>query len=225
MDRPKLRVVTSKLTDIRGIEKQAAQQGLDVERVTLSMASADDRAAFHALQQGHGWTSLPMIFSGERFLGGELELQAWLDVRSAAGRDAWPGIGAVAWTLLGLLPFLLGPVLIAREPGDSAVSLWLLYAALILAFMSGTHWMERVRGESTGLALLCTTLPLLAVWLASLAPLHWYAGAIGVALLVVFGFDFAGWRRGRITGRYLRLRLLATVVAAGSLFLGAGLLV
>ncbi len=221
MPTPTLRVITSKLTDIRRIETLAAQRGLPLERQTLSMASGADREAFHAMQERNRWHSLPMIFRGEDFLGGEPELEAWLQTQETADPD-WPGVGATTWTVLGMLPFVLGPVLLLLGRGGPVVSLWLAYAGLILAFMCGTHWMDRVRAQSSGRATLLTTLPLLLVWLASMASPALHALVLGGGLLALLPFDGASLRAGRITRKYLHLRVLATAVAAGSLFLGRG---
>jgi hypothetical protein len=217
-------VYTSKLTDIRRIEKLAQHNGFEVERITLSMGSSANRSAFHDMQAQHSWATLPMVFAGEEFLGGETELERWLQQSTQATPEAWPGQGAVVWTLAGIAPFFMGLALSLSPAASWAQPLWLLYAGLILAFMCGTHWMDRVRQPQAGGVLLLTTLPVLALLPASLLPPAHYAGVIALALLSVLALDRQSLRDGRINRRYWQLRLIATGGATLSLLLGAWLL-
>lgn len=226
MSQSPIRVYTSKLTDIRGIEELAKQHELPVERITLSMGSAANRSAFHDMQDQHRWTTLPMVFIGDTFLGGEQELQNWLQQQPAAqaAMNSWPGQGAVIWTLAGIAPFFLGLALSMTPAATWAQPVWLLYAGLILAFMSGTHWMDRVRNPAAGGVLLLTTLPVLILLPASLLPAAQYAVVIAFALVSLLALDRQSLRMGRINRRYWQLRLIATAGATLSLLLGAWLL-
>lgn len=226
MSQPPIRVYTSKLTDIRRIETLAAQQGLTVERLILSMGSSTDRKAFHDMQAQHSWPTLPMIFAAERFLGGEPELEQWLQQQqTASGRSQeWPGRGAITWTLSGIAPFFLGLALSLSPAAPWAQPLWLLYAGLILAFMCGTHWMDRVRQPDSGGILLLTTLPVLVLMPASLLAPAQYAVVIAMGLLSLLALDRCSLRAGIINRSYWQLRLIATGGATVSLLLGAWLL-
>jgi hypothetical protein len=118
---------------------------------------------------------------------------------------------------LGLLPFLLGALLVLHPDWDEAgVFVFRTYGAVILSFLGGVRWgaaLAEVRGQGTALTI--AVLPSLAGWAALLLPpipglLVLAAGFLAVAVLDTRlpppGLWPAAYRR-------LRLRLSVAVLS------------
>lgn len=208
-----LTILASPVTDLRPLEQLLDNYDLSYTVKRDSMASAAARDNFTALKQQHDWHSLPMIFSGEQFLGGEPELRAWLRQQHCKRSSRWLG-------LAGTLPFLLLTAS-AWWGSSTAGALMGAYAALIVAFVAGSHWgatLAKLRRPSLHCLLLSCGLALLA-WLA-MASAHQYSLILLAALLIVlwlieeFGHLRASW-----PGHYSRQRRLLTAITVSSLLL------
>ncbi|MEO0574215.1 MAG: DUF3429 family protein [Pseudomonadota bacterium] len=181
-----IRIVVSAITDIRAIEALLKSRDVAYEIDQRSMGSADARQAFSTMKAEHQWTSLPMIFVDETFLGGEPELRVYLNsTRNDSPVMAWLlGVG-------GLLPFVaLGLAAIADIPlpGMSAGSAVLAYAATILSFIGAVHWglaIEESDAPTRNRLFTASVMPALVAWVALLLPTQ--------SALSVFIVGFAGW--------------------------------
>lgn len=228
-------VHASRLSDCRTLEQCLTDAGIGFRRQQWSMGQADKRADFHAFQARTGCTHLPVVCNAEgQLIGGLPELETLLAQRERVSAPAR------ILTLAGLLPFLGGAMLLALAPGwppahsalisAGLVEAWLLYAALILAFMGGTHWMVQQPWraqpravQQMGPALIVSVVPtLLAVLLLHSGETTAFT-ALGLALLLLslLPMDWRHHRQGRISSSYWRLRAFVTLVAAGSLLVGA----
>lgn len=145
-------VLGSRLTDCRTLEQALATAGVPYQRLPLSMDSAENRAAFHALQAQLQWPHLPMVFLDGVFVGGEPELRTRLHLtagESAGAREPQDNVenglhvSVKVLAYAGWLPFFAG-ALANWWPSLPFATLWqvllLPYAALIASFMAGSHW-------------------------------------------------------------------------------------
>ncbi|MFN4289379.1 MAG: DUF3429 family protein [Permianibacter sp.] len=215
-------ILASRLTDCRRLEQTLAAAGISFQRLPLSMDSAANRAAFHAVQAQLDWPHLPMIFLDGKFVGGEPELESSLTENSAdsAGTDPVDTVTSTSQPLprtlqvlayAGLLPFFAGALAgwLPSLPFASLLQALLVpYAALIASFMAGSHW---------GIAVSARAVPrmelLLAVSLMLLSwPLLLLPDALAlIGLLLIFAALLTTeprlLRRGLVNRQYFRLRL------------------
>jgi Protein of unknown function (DUF3429) len=135
-----------------------------------------------------------------------------------------PGTWALRLGYAGLLPFVLGALLVwlVRAEAHAYVALALsAYAALILSFLGGIHWglaMRQTQPDTA--ALVWGVVPALVAWPAVLMPPD--AGLVihGVMLAVCYLVDRRLYPLHGL-GAWLTLRFRLSAVAALSCFLGA----
>ncbi|MFZ5841744.1 MAG: DUF3429 family protein [Pseudomonadota bacterium] len=215
-------ILASRLTDCRRLEQTLAAAGISLQRLPLSMDSAANRAAFHAVQAQLDWPHLPMIFLDGKFVGGEPELESRLTENSAdtAGTDPADTVTSTPQPLprtlqglayAGLLPFFAGALagwLPSLPFAPFLQALLVPYAALIASLMAGSHW---------GIAVSARAVPRMELMLAvSFMLFSWPLLLLPDALaLTGLLLIFAGLltteprllRRGLVNRQYFRLRL------------------
>lgn len=125
---------------------------------------------------------------------------------------------------LGLLPFVLGAVLVWLVLPDARVYVPHIlsgYAAVTLSLLGGIHWGLALRQKLPSPALFAWgVVPPLLAWIAVVMPP--YAGLVvhGVMLVVCYLVDRRVYPSQGV-GAWLTLRFRLTVVASLSCFLGA----
>ncbi len=138
---------------------------------------------------------------------------------------AAPGPLALRLGYAGLLPFVLGAVLVWLVNAEAHVYAALAlaaYAALIVSFLGGIHWglVMRTGASAPVPVLLWGVVPSLLAWPALLMPAYAGLVVLGVLLLVCWAVD----RRlypGLGAAGWLTLRFRLSAVAALSCFIGA----
>jgi hypothetical protein len=141
---------------------------------------------------------------------------------------------AVLLSAAGLIPFLLGAIVILFDPLASPVAIQVLisYGAVILSFIGAVHWgfaLRDVAHPVGGLPLTPAVLgyerqllsfgvvPALIGWIALVAMIHFNAPSLSIFLLLV-GFFIAivvetiGKGRGIVASNYLALRWGVSIV-------------
>ena len=125
------------------------------------------------------------------------------------------------WIMLlgfaGLVPFAAGPLLITLVPDRAPAQLdhlWLMYAALIASFMSGTFWgfaLPAVQGDEGMTGIIIASLLLVATWVSMTLPftLALY-GLSGVFVLLLVADVWRDRTLDSIDG-YFKLRTMLTV--------------
>ncbi|MEL6870841.1 MAG: DUF3429 family protein [Pseudomonadota bacterium] len=207
-----IRIVASRITDIRAIEALLKQHGREYKVDARSMGSAQERERFAAMKAQHQWSSLPMVFVDDQFLGGEPELRVHLQ----ATNDQQPtlprllGVG-------GLIPFVALAVadIAGIMPGNINARFALLaYAATILSFVGAVHWGMAVNdsdSRTTAGLFAASVLPALVAWVALLLP-----GTAGLWLFIVGFPAWYVWERTQVWYLYPRwyrgLRTLLTSI-------------
>jgi len=218
-------VFRSPVTDVRALTARLAAAGVEYREVELSMASYRDRERFHALQAYTGWRTLPQVFVGGEFVGGESELARHPvlsgDRSAPALERLLRGLGYG-----GVLPFALGLLAVAllRDP---VLRLWagqltLAYGAVILAFLGAVHWgrlLERGTLPRAPLLAFWGVLPSVVGWLSLALPFAWAAPLQALLFLLVYAMDRQLLRGDPAAKAYLRLRGRLTGLVA-SLMLG-----
>lgn len=144
---------------------------------------------------------------------------------STAAAPAAPGALALRLGYAGLLPFVLGALMVWLVNAEAHVYAALglaAYAALIVSFLGGIHWGLVMRAESPAPApvLLWGVMPSLLAWPALMMPPHAGLVVLGALLLLCWAVDrrlypvlgAAGW---------LTLRFRLSAVAALCCFIGA----
>ena len=126
----------------------------------------------------------------------------------------------LVWGILGLVPFLLPPLLALATPAhaDLLGLVALVYAALILSFLGGARWGQAVAQpapQATVIALaMLPTLAGFALLLATSLDRSAQLTAMAALLSLQFVWDAAS---PALPGWYTRLRLLLTVGAVAGL--------
>jgi hypothetical protein len=143
---------------------------------------------------------------------------------SAASRPAGPNPVALRLGYAGLVPFVIGAVLVWLTYDDARYysSLALAgYAAVVVSFLGGIHWGLGFRQVVPSPALFAWGIvPSFVAWIAVVMPA--YAGLVllGIALIACYLVDRRVYpRQGASAWLVLRFRL--TAVASLSCFLGA----
>ena len=118
----------------------------------------------------------------------------------------------LVWGILGLVPFLLPPLLALAAPAhaDLLGLVALVYAALILSFLGGARWGQAVAQPAPQATVIAGFALLLATSLDRSAQLT----AMAALLSLQFVWDAAS---PALPGWYTRLRLLLTVGAVAGL--------
>ena len=127
----------------------------------------------------------------------------------------------------GLLPFLAATAAIfSSDPTVSGPGLYALtvYAAVFLSFMGAVHWGLAMRSDHAVARwqLAASVVPLLTAGLlvVVLPPPSTLIG-LGVAFLVLLGFDLLAVRQGLAPDWYARLRVPLTVLSCVALWTAA----
>jgi hypothetical protein len=135
-----------------------------------------------------------------------------------------PGTWALRLAYGGLLPFVMGAVLVwlVRAEAHAYVALALsAYAALIISFLGGIHWGLAMRQPSPETsALVWGVVPALVAWPAVLMPPDAGLAIHGVMLVVCYLVDRRLYPPQGL-GAWLTLRFRLSAVAALACFLGA----
>lgn len=117
----------------------------------------------------------------------------------------------------GLLPFVAGPLWLSVSPANAPLWLdqvWLLYAALLAAFMAGSFWgmalilLENPAGQ---LGLLLSAALMLMAWFSMLLPFSLSLAALTAVFILLAAAEI--WRE-RVLDRsnsYFRLRMVLTI--------------
>ncbi len=194
-----IRVFVSSATDQRPVETLLARHGLSCTIEQMPMGSAGQREKFADMKQQHQWSSLPMIFVDDAFIGGEPELRQHLS-RHAADPQARL---AYALGLGGLLPFvalavalIVGVDIAPLRP----MTLLLAYAATILSFVGAVHWgiaLATDAADGRPLLLAGSVVPALVAWLALAV-----GAPVGLWLFIGGFIAWYAWERGRAWVRY-----------------------
>ena len=125
--------------------------------------------------------------------------------------------GTVPFLACALLIVLRIEAMLPLGPLDALAS---SYAMVIVSFLAGIHWATELYQERrTQLSLFVTSnVVLLFVWFAYvLVPMLWQLLSQALALVVLLLIDRQLQRQAIISSHYLRTRLAATILAAGSL--------
>lgn len=237
-------LVTSGLSDTREAEALLDEfRPGRWTRLEWGMGSAENREAFHQLQQATGMRMLPLVVTRDGALGGLPELRAHLGsgagagsnpVAAAAGPDAAPDPGArdPALSILGaggLIPFVFfgaGAWIAHPEWQAFALNALALYGAVILAFLGAIHWGLYLADRRHRVGPLSApgwaVIPSVLAWLAVLQPLPEALMTLAVLFLVVLWVDRYSLRGRRLPQGYLTLRMVLTTGAILSLAAGLG---
>lgn len=117
----------------------------------------------------------------------------------------------------GLLPFVAGPLWLSIAPASAPLWLdqvWLLYAALIAAFMAGSFWglaLIVIENPAGQLGLLLSAVFMLLSWFAVLLPFPLSLAALTAVFVMLAAAEI--WRE-RVLDRsnsYFRLRMILTI--------------
>lgn len=143
---------------------------------------------------------------------------------STSNVDSRPGRQAQWLAYAGLLPFVIGALLIwiVRRDVQGHVSLGLsAYAGVIVSFLGGIHWGFGIRSPQPDSGrFVWAIVPSLIAWPAILMPPHAALVLHGVTLIACYLVDRKVYPRHHAAG-WLTLRFRLTAVASLSCFLGA----
>lgn len=137
-----------------------------------------------------------------------------------------PDTTALRLAYAGLLPFLLGALLVwaVRSDVQAYVALALsAYAAVVLSFLGGIHWglvMRQAAPSDPARSLLWGVVPSLVAWPAAVMPPHAGLVILGVMLIVSYAVDRRLYPAHGVAA-WLTLRFRLSTVAAMSCFIGA----
>ena len=117
----------------------------------------------------------------------------------------------------GLLPFVAGPLWLSVSPQTAPVWLdqaWLLYAAMLAAFMAGTFWgLALIVAENPAglVGLVLSALLMLMAWGTTLLPLHEALIALAVVFILLVCAEL--WRERVLDpmSSYFKLRVTLTL--------------
>ena len=217
-------VFHSRLTDTRALREWLEANAVEHRFVEMSMASGEERARFHALEQMTGWRWLPQVFFGGEFIGGAQELIALGAQRQVGSRVFPETLGTLLHRLgyAGLIPFVAGVVGLAVGGSEAwtgfVASALLAYAAVILTFLGAVHWGRVLSApaetHARELAIWGVT-PSILAWLAVLLPAFLALPLLALLFGAVYAIDrqlLAGSEAGAVY-LPLRARLTATVAS------------
>ena len=145
-------------------------------------------------------------------------------ITAPTSESAWPPAWAERLGHAGLIPFVLGALLVwlvwpeAHPYATLALS---AYAAVIVSFLGGIHWGMAMRLPSPPASLFVWgVVPSLVAWAAVMMPPS--AGLVvhGAMLLACYGVDRRIYPQQGL-GRWLTLRFRLSAVASLSCFIGA----
>jgi hypothetical protein len=117
----------------------------------------------------------------------------------------------------GLLPFVVGPLWLSIAPASAPLWLdraWLLYAALIAAFMAGSFWglaLIVIENPAGQWGLLLSAAFMLLSWFSVLLPFPLSLAALTAVFVMLAAAEI--WRE-RVLDRsnsYFRLRMVLTI--------------
>lgn len=175
-------VFHSPVTDLDGLPDEIEDHGYACHLLELGMGSAENRALFEDLRERTGQRTLPQVFIHGSFVGGIGATRHWLHTRERPGPT-----GALSLGYGGLLPFLLGVVLIALGYRAVGADVLAAYGAVILSFVGAVHWgLALGHDEQRWRHYASSVVPALVAWLALLLP--------PVPSLGVLAAGLAGWR-------------------------------
>ncbi|MEL7297661.1 MAG: DUF3429 domain-containing protein [Pseudomonadota bacterium] len=164
-----LTLFATRLTDTRAITTRLRASGQQWQEVTLSMRDSNQRAQWAELKEQHGWQTLPMVVDGDRLIGGQEELDAFLAVKATRVQTVANVLG-----LGGLIPFVGLAVLYLIHHTMAWVNAGfalLAYAATILSFVGALQWAFAVVGATRPVSrLVASVMPSLVAWAILLLP-------------------------------------------------------
>ena len=135
-----------------------------------------------------------------------------------------PGVATLRLGYAGLLPFVLGALLlwIVRPDAHPYVALSLsAYGAVIVSFLGGIHWGLGFRAEPVDPGrFVWGVVPSLVAWVAVMMPPYAGLVVLGVMLVVCYLVDRRVYPLHGSAG-WLTLRFRLTAVASLSCFIGA----
>ncbi|WP_196799775.1 MULTISPECIES: DUF3429 domain-containing protein [unclassified Thioalkalivibrio] len=238
--------VTSGLSDMR--DARALLDAMVPGRwvcLEWGMASAHNRAQFHALREATGADVLPFFVARDRAIGGLPELREYLGARAVAAgahrgsrgdvessslsRPVPDGSAPILQVLgyAGLVPFLvLGVGAWMAQPEWQAFALEALafYGAVILSFLGAIHWglylADRSHRVGPLAAPVWAVVPAILAWLALLQPLPEALMTLAALFLGVLWVDRFSLRERPLPRGYMSLRLVLTAGAIVSLASG-----
>lgn len=136
----------------------------------------------------------------------------------------------------GALPFIFCAIvmlLFGAEPGSLFLTVQIVYAGLILAFLSGVHWAHAFRRESEDQMLGAMILPILSLFLVPLGisetATRWFGDGMGVVIvsfclflfmlgfIFLYFFDLQSLDKSELPEGYMRFRLSMTTLVCVSL--------
>jgi len=124
---------------------------------------------------------------------------------------------------LGVLPFLVLAGLAAWDGPRWLEQALIVYAALILSFMAGILWAERIHGVRSSPrnkeALIASNGLVLTAWPSAWLPVTWACLWLAILFLVHLWMD-APWRTDSGPGWYRSMRLMISGVVIAILALG-----
>lgn len=226
IDKHRVVLVVSPITDIGLVTDWLARHGQDYCRLELSMRSSASRAEFEQLRRVTRWRSLPQIFIDGEFIGGIQQFFEWMEQSGSVASSKAAAVPDGRWArrlgYAGLIPFVALSIIALLAPvsmADWAARALIAYAAVILSFVGALHWTRGLETPDTADAarlLGVSVLPALVGWSALLLPVH-----LGLILLAAgFGLLYAYDRRAwRVWPWFLSLRSQLTAGAMGSLLL------
>jgi glutaredoxin-related protein len=225
-------VFRSGVTDVRALRDWLERNQIAYREVEMPMGSSEQRARFHALQRMTGWKTLPQVFMGGEFLGGERELLNRGPV-GAASATLRPDTGSVMPLVRllgygGLIPFVAGAVglwaLGEHAFTETARALLLGYGAVILSFLGAIHWGRALQPRGIrrpGLLAVYGVVPSILAWLSLALPFAWAAPVQAALFVLVYAIDRLLFRDSEIPRGFLTLRLRLSAVAVTCLLLAA----
>ena len=140
--------------------------------------------------------------------------------------ESFPPAAAVLG-VAGLAPFLglAALALLAPSLREATLGALLRYGAVILTFVGALHWAYAVRraahGSSAWIQYGWSVVPALVAWATLFLPIPAGLRAQAAALVVCLWIDHAMARVVPVPAWLLRLRILLTAVAAGTLALAS----
>lgn len=140
--------------------------------------------------------------------------------------ESFPPAAAVLG-VTGLVPFLglAALALLAPALREAALGALRSYGAVILSFVGALHWAYAVRrvahGSSAWIQYGWSVIPALVAWATLLLPIPAGLRGQAAALVACLWIDHAMARVDPVPAWLLRLRLLLTAVAAGTLALAS----
>ncbi len=224
-------IFRSPLTDIRALTERLRQASVDYHEVVLGMASYAMRERFHVLQAQTGWSTLPLVFVGGRFVGGIDELMRHPVLAGASAANPVllnPAVERRARQLgwFGLLPFVAGALLpwvaATDEMRASLLDLTLGYAAVILSFVGAVHWGRVLTGSEPSSAWLgYGVVPALIGWMMLAVGDSFGLVGMAGAFALAYWFDRKAYRTEPGLEWFVRMRGQISAAVVTSLLIAA----